>query len=94
MKVSARQDVSGDRRSHAALRRAYLPFLRKDQRIVHRRVHFDLKDLATMGQGIADRAVDLRDAAQRIGILHLLTLAMRLANQAAFQHAAQVLRDQ
>ena len=47
-----------------------------------------------MGQGIADRAMHLRNAAQRVGILHLLALAMRFANQAALQHAAQVLGDQ
>ena len=38
--------------------------------------------------------MNLRDAAQRVGILHLLTFQVRFANDAAFQHAAQVLRHQ
>ena len=47
-----------------------------------------------MGEGVAHRAMHLRHAAQRVGILHLLALEVRLANDAAFQHAAQVLRHQ
>ena len=44
-----------------------------------------------MGEGVAHRAVHLRHAAQRIGILHPRAVTMRLANAAAFEHLAQVL---
>ena len=47
-----------------------------------------------MSEGVAHRAMYLRHAAQGVGILHLLTVEMRLANHAAFQHAAKVLRHQ
>ena len=47
-----------------------------------------------MGEGVAHRAVHLRHAAQRVGVLHLLAFQVRFANHAAFQHAAQVLRYQ
>ena len=47
-----------------------------------------------MGERVAYRAVHLRHAAQRIRILHLLAFQVGLANDAAFQHAAQVLSDQ
>ena len=47
-----------------------------------------------MSKRVAHRAVYLRNAAHGVGVLHLLALAVRLADQAALQHAAQVLRHQ
>jgi hypothetical protein len=43
-----------------------------------------------MGQRVAHRAMHLRDAAQRIRILHAAAVAMRIADLALFEQAAQV----
>ena len=43
----------------------------KDQRVVGDGVEFDLHDPARVGDGVAHRAVHLRDAAQRVGVLHV-----------------------
>ena len=43
-----------------------------------------------MRQRVANRPVDLRNAAQRISILHAAAVTMRLADFAAFQQAAEV----
>ena len=43
-----------------------------------------------MGQGVAHRAMHLRHAAQRVGVLHPVAIAMRLAQRAAFEHLAQI----
>ena len=62
----------------------------EDQRIVDRGVGLRFKYAAAMRQRVAHRAVDLRDAAQRVSVLHAAAVAMRFANLAAFQHAPQV----
>ena len=46
-----------------------------------------------MRQRIAHRAVHLRDAAQRVRVLHPAAVAMRFANLAAFEHLAQIRRS-
>src|SRR6266498_2256001 len=63
---------------------------KKYQRVIHRGVCFDFEDLTTMGESIANRAVHLRNTAHRIRVLHASTLAMRFANLAALEHAAEV----
>ena len=93
MEISAGDDVSFSLRSFAPLDgRAPVPdvALHEHQRIVHRRVDFDLHHLAAVGQRVAHRAVDLRHAAQGVGILHAVAVAMRLAQLAAFEHLAQI----
>src|SRR5579864_36597 len=65
----------------------------KYQRIIHGRVHLDLERPAAEIQRVAHRAVDLRDAAQRISVLHASTVFMRFSNLASCQQAAQVGRD-
>ena len=62
----------------------------EDQRIVYRRVGFGLKYRSAVCESVADSTMHLRNAAQRISVLHSPALAMRLANLAAFEHAAQV----
>ena len=64
--------------------------LQKHQRVVHRRVDFDLQHLAAVGQRVAHRAMHLRHAAQGVGILHAVAVAMRFAHRAAFEHLAQI----
>ena len=43
-----------------------------------------------VGEGVARGAVDLRDAAQAVGVLHLAAVAVRLADGAAREQRAQV----
>ena len=62
----------------------------EDQRIIDGGVRFDLKNFAAMGQRVAHCAVHLRNAAQRIGILHAAAFAVRFANLAALEHVAQI----
>ena len=45
---------------------------REDERVVGRRVELDVEDAAEVVQRIADRAVDLRHAAQRVRVLDLV----------------------
>src|SRR6202140_2278746 len=49
-----------------------------------------LKYPAAMLKSVAHRAVNLRDAAQRISILHAATIAMRFADFALFEQSAEV----
>ena len=64
--------------------------LHEHQRIIHCRVGLGLKNRAAIRQRVAHRAVHLRDAAQRVRILHSPALAMRLAKLAALEHAPQI----
>ena len=75
---------------HITLAIHCLRILHEHQRIIDRGVHLRLKHPAAMGQRVAHRAMHLRDAAQRIGVLHAATVAMRLANFTLFEQAAQV----
>ena len=43
-----------------------------------------------MGECVAHRAVHLRDAAQRVRVLHTSTVAMRVSDLASLQQAAQI----
>src|SRR6516225_2146819 len=90
MEVAAGKDIAFDRIANLRRTRPHLLGSGKYQWVVHCRVHFYLKDSPAMGDGIAHRAMDLWDTTQRIGVLHLAALAMRLANRAALQHPAQV----
>ena len=94
VEVAARDDGARNLRAQRTLGSADLFLLREDQRIVDGGVHLDLEHLAAVRKRVAHRSVDLRDTAHRIGILHRLALAMRLANDAALQHAAEVFRHQ
>src|SRR4029077_6567907 len=49
------------------------------QRIVYGRVDFNFHDFATVSERVANRAVDLRHAAQRVRVLHAVAVDMRLA---------------
>ena len=53
----------------------------KDERIVRRRAGFDRQNLLAMPERTADRAVNLRHAAQTIGILDSrIVLRVRIAD--------------
>src|SRR5579872_5214323 len=60
--------------------------------IVDRRVRLPFHDLATVGEAVAHGAVDLRHAAQRVGILHTIAMAMRFVDFAAFNHLPKIRR--
>src|SRR5215467_6649895 len=64
----------------------------ENQGVVDRRIDFCLKYRAAMSHGVADCAMHLRDAAQRIGILDAAAIAVRFADLTGLQHATQVLR--
>ena len=67
-------------------------FVVENQRIVGGRVHLDRENAAGFRQRIQHRAVNLRNRAQRIGILHAAAAAVRFANLAAFEEAHQARR--
>ncbi len=56
-----------------------VPRLREDHRVVGRGVHLDLDDASRVRGGVARRAVHLRDAAERVGVLHDAAVAVALA---------------
>src|SRR5258708_627827 len=60
----------------------------KNQRIVYSGVCLGFKYFAAVRQRITDSAMHLRNAAQRVGVLHAAAFAVRLSNLAALQHAA------
>ena len=62
------------------------------QRVIDRGIRLGLKHLAAVCQRVAHRAVHLRDAAQRVSVLHAATGSVRFANLAAFKHLAQIRR--
>ena len=71
---------------------AFAVALYKHQRIIDRRVHLNFKCPSAKCQRIAHCAVDLRNAAQRICVLHSPALAMGFANLAALEHLSQISR--
>ena len=48
----------------------------EDERVVGRRVELDVEDAPQVVERVADRAVDLRDAAQRVRVLDLVGVAV------------------
>src|SRR5258708_34120545 len=60
----------------------------EDQRIIHSGVCLGLKHFTAMRQCVTYRSMVLRNAAQRVSVLHAATSAMRFANLAAFEHLA------
>src|SRR6185312_1208648 len=46
-----------------------------------------------MDDGVANRSMHLRDAAQRVRILHLAAFAMGFTNLAALQHQSKIMSD-
>ena len=52
------------------------PAAREDERVVGRRVELDVEDAAQVVERVADRAVDLRHAAQRVRVLDLVGVAV------------------
>src|SRR5579862_693249 len=83
-----RADMACPERSRRSIR----PYMasHEDKRIVYRGVDFDLKNFATVSERVANCAVDLRHAAQRIGVLHAVAVEMRFAQPAAAEHLAQI----
>ncbi len=66
----------------------------EDERVVRRRVEFDVEHAPEVVEGIADRPMDLRHAAQRVGILDLVgTDVMGTLEAAAPQEVAHLGRD-
>ena len=63
----------------------------KDERVVGAAVDLDLEDAARVPERVADGAVDLRDAADRVGVLDLVRLAMvRVLQPGVAQEVAQL----
>ena len=50
------------------------PATREDERVVGRRVELDVEDAPQVVERVAHRAVDLRDAAERVRVLHLVVV--------------------
>ena len=65
---------------------------KENQWIIHRRISSISKHRPAIRQRVAHRAMNLRNAAQRISVLHSSTFPMRFANLAALQHLAQICR--
>src|SRR5207302_9413222 len=66
------------------------PWSSEYERIVHCGVDLRLHHLAAVGKSVTHGAVHLWHAAQRVGILNLVAMAMGLANFAAFDELAKV----
>ena len=94
VEIAAGEDVAGDGSAHDGFGAADFADLGEDQGIVDRRVHLDFEDGAAMGESVAHGAVDLRNAAQGVGVLHLAAVAMGLADFAALQHPEEVAGDE
>ena len=73
VEVAARDDVpaAGRERARVDVRPGG-----EDERVVGRRVDLHLDDAADVAEGIAGGPVDLGHAADRVGVLHLVRLAM------------------
>src|SRR5260221_14684325 len=69
---------------------AFSVALHEDQRIIHRRIHLDLKRPPAEVQRIAHRSVDLGNAAQRIRVLHAPAVFVRFTNLASREQSAQL----
>jgi len=73
-----------------------LPFARppsrEDHRVVGRGVHFDREDGGRVRGRVADGAVDLRSAAEGVGVLHLVAAPVALADPGAQEKRSQVRR--
>src|ERR1700728_2156358 len=80
MKISAGDHVAIDVLSNGE----------EDQWIFDCGIRLRFKNSTAMGHCVAHRSVYMRDAALRICVLHPTTVAMRLTDLAAFQHASQV----
>ena len=64
----------------------------EDQRVVGGGVQLDGEDAARFGERVANGAVDLRRATQRVGVLHAAAGDVRLADLAAFEQVAEAAR--
>ena len=66
----------------------------KDERIIRRRARFDGENFLAMGERAANRTMNLRHAAQTVGILHArVILLVRSADLALAQKRAQMTRN-
>src|SRR5579864_6376076 len=54
----------------------------KDERVIDGGIGFGLEDLAAVRERVANGAVDLRNAAQRVGVLHAAACPVRFTNLA------------
>ena len=84
-----RQEIQLERQRLAVEIAAGENLLAEHQRIVGGRVQLDREHAARLGQRVAHRAVDLRRAAQRVGVLHAPAGDVRLPDLAAFEQVAQ-----
>src|ERR1700678_2145594 len=66
----------------------------EDQRVVGGAIQFDFEDSASVCQRVPYRAVDLRDAAQTVGILNAAAIAVGSGNLAPVQEIGEVARAQ
>src|ERR1700720_91479 len=82
MKVSAGEHVA------FSVHRFWI--LHEHQRVVDGGVCLRLEYQAAVLPRVAHRAVNLRDTAQGIGILHAATVAMRVPDFALFEQAAKI----
>ena len=62
------------------------------QRIIDCGVHLGIEYTAAMRQRVANGAVHLWNASEGVGVLHAATLAVRLPDLAALEHASQIRR--
>ena len=62
----------------------------EDERVVRGRVDLDRHRLLGVGEKVAARAVHLRRAAKRVGVLHLVAPAVRLDDRGALEEANDV----
>src|SRR5262249_24885025 len=86
VEVAAREDVAfGFSQNYAGGWSADGAWLGEDERIIDRGVDFRFHNFATVSECVANGAVDLRHAAQRVGVLDALTVAMGFADLAALE---------
>ena len=82
----------GDRLSVEIAARDDFVGVREHERIIGRRVHLAFHDACHMGEGIAERAVNLRHAADTVGVLHLVAVRMRHHDFTGFEKRSQIRR--
>ena len=83
------QEIQLERQRLAVEVAAGKDLVAEHQRIVGGRIQLDREHAARFRQRVAHGAVDLRRAAQRVGVLHAAAGDVRLADLAAFEQLAQ-----
>ena len=80
----------GDRLGVEVAARQHLAGVGEHERVVGRRIHLPFDDAGDERQGVAEGAVDLRHAADAVGVLHLPAIGVRRDDLAAFEQPADV----